>query len=78
MQALSLRMGFPTTLEQLPGFTEEHIDRALKAAKNPQLESKLRNMPVPMTADDVDEYMGPVLRAARRGNLTLIKNMPMN
>ena len=78
MQALSLQDGLPHHPRAASGFTEEHIDRALKAAKNPQLESKLRNMPVPMTADDVDEYMGPVLRAARRGNLTLIKNMPMN
>ena len=51
--------------QQLPRFTEEHIDQALKAAKNPQ-QSKLRSMPAPMTADDVDECMGPVLRATRR------------
>jgi alcohol dehydrogenase len=32
-------------------------------------------MPVPLTADMVDEYMGPVLEAARDGDLSLIKNV---
>ena len=74
MRALSRRIGFPTTLSQIPGFGEEHVARALSAAKNPQLESKLRNMPLPMTAADVDGYMGPVLRAAQSGDLNLIEN----
>jgi alcohol dehydrogenase len=37
---------------------------------------KLENMPVPLTADMVDEYMGPVLEAARTGELNLIRNLP--
>ena len=53
----------------------EHIARALAAAKNPQLKSKLENMPVAMTAEMVDDYMGPVLEAAKTGNLSLIKNV---
>jgi alcohol dehydrogenase len=52
-----------------------HVARALTAAKNPQLESKLRNMPVPLSAGQVDEYMGPVLRAAVSGDFSLIRNM---
>ena len=40
------------------------VRRVLEAAKNPTLESKLRNMPVPLTAAAVDEYMGAVLEAA--------------
>jgi alcohol dehydrogenase len=32
-------------------------------------------MPVPLTADMVDEYMGAVLQAARDGDLSLIKNV---
>jgi alcohol dehydrogenase len=36
---------------------------------------KLQNMPVPLTADMVDAYMGPVLEAARDGDLSLIKNV---
>jgi hypothetical protein len=46
----------PTMLSELPGFREKHIQRALAAAKNPQLEMKLKNMPVPLTAALVDEY----------------------
>jgi alcohol dehydrogenase len=36
---------------------------------------KLQNMPVPLTAEMVDEYMEPVLRAAVNGDLSLIKNV---
>jgi len=69
-------VGFPTTLGQVPGFTDDHIQRALTAARNPQLKMKLENMPVPLTPDLVDEYMGPVLKAAKTGNLALIENVP--
>jgi len=51
-----------------------HIDRALTAIKNPQLKMKLQNMPVPLTTQMLDEYMAPVLEAARSGDLTVIKN----
>jgi len=47
----------------------------LAAAKNPQLKMKLQNMPVPLTAEMIDEYMGPILEAARDGDLSLIKNV---
>jgi alcohol dehydrogenase len=70
------RIGFPTQLSEVDGFLRDHIDRALTAAKNPQLKMKLENMPVPLTAEMVDEYMGPVLEAARDGDLALIKNVP--
>lgn len=75
MIALGKRIGFPTTLAETPGFTDEHITRALTAAKDPQLKSKLDNMPVPLSADMIDEYMGSVLRAAKTGDLDLIKNV---
>jgi alcohol dehydrogenase len=75
MLAFSRQIGFPTTLGEVEGFSQAHIDRALAAAKNPQLKMKLQNMPVPLTADMVDEYMGPVLEAARDGDLSLIKNV---
>jgi alcohol dehydrogenase len=57
------------------GFGPAHIDRALCAAKNPQLRMKLENMPVPLTPEMVDDYMGPVLHAAATGDLTLIRNV---
>ncbi len=69
------RIGFPATLGEVPGFMDGHIERALTAAKNPQLKMKLENMPVPLTADMVDEYMGPVLEAAKTGDLSLIKTV---
>ncbi len=65
----------PTTLGEIKGFTEAHIQRALTAAKDPQLDMKLKNMPVPMNASLVDEYMEPVLRAAVSGDMSLIKEL---
>ncbi|MGE5619678.1 MAG: iron-containing alcohol dehydrogenase [Sphingomonadaceae bacterium] len=75
MIALSHKIGFPATLGEVKGFTDEHIKRALTAAKDPALKMKLENMPVPMTAEMVDEYMAPILEAAKTGNLNLIKNV---
>ena len=75
MIAFSKSIKAPTKLEDIPGFSEEHITRALGAAKDPQLEMKLKNMPVPMTAADVDTYMEPLLRAAASGDLSLVKAM---
>ena len=75
MFELARRIGFPTRLSEVEGFSRGHIDRALTAAKNPQLKMKLQNMPVPLAAEMVDEYMGPILEAARDGDLTMIKNV---
>jgi alcohol dehydrogenase len=74
MIAFEKSIGFPTTLGEVPGFTDEHIRRALTAAKDPQLKMKLENMPIPMTAEMVDAYMGPILQAARTGDLEIIRN----
>ena len=71
----SKEIGFPTTLSEVPGFTEKHIQRCLEAAKNPKLESKLKNMPVPLTAALVDKYMGSILQAAKNGDMSLIMNL---
>lgn len=75
MIAFSKALGFPVTLDEVPEFTPEHVIRALDAAKNPALESKLRNMPVPLSAERIDDYMGPILEAARTGDFSLIRNM---
>ncbi len=75
MIAFAKSIGFPTTLSEIDGFAREHTERALAAAKNPQLKSKLENMPVPLTAELVDEYMGSILEAARTGDLETIKNL---
>jgi alcohol dehydrogenase len=75
MFAFARAIEFPTTLAQVNGFSQAHIDRALTAAKNPQLKMKLENMPIPMTAAMIDEYMGPILQAAACGDLQLIRNL---
>lgn len=66
----------PTTLGELPGFHQGYIDKALEAAKNPQLAMKLKNMPVPLSASLVDKYLEPILRAAVTGDFSLIKLIP--
>ena len=76
MIAFEQEVGNPYRLQDVPAFTDAHITRALAAAKNPQLKMKLQNMPVPLTAEMVDEYMGPILQAAKTGDLSLIKNAP--
>ncbi|MHC4592069.1 MAG: iron-containing alcohol dehydrogenase [Planctomycetota bacterium] len=72
MAALAESVGFPTTLGEVEGFSNEHVQRMLSAAKDPALASKLQGMPIPMTPEDVDKYMGPVLAAARTGDFSLI------
>ena len=75
MFRLSEDIGFPTTLKAVPGYTKAHREKCLEAAKNPKLESKLKNMPVPMSAENVDEYMGSVLEAAESGDIEIIINL---
>jgi len=75
MFGLARKIGFPTRLGDVPGFTNDHIKRALAAAKNPQLDMKLKNMPVPLDASMIDEYMAPILEGARDGRLDVIKNV---
>ncbi len=75
MIAFSVSVGFPTKLADVEGFSEAHIARALTAARNPQLEMKLKAMPVPLNSSLIDEYMGSILEAATEGKLSLIKNL---
>jgi alcohol dehydrogenase class IV len=72
------RLKVPTTLAEIPGFSDEHITKALTAAKNPQLRMKLENMPVPLNAEMIDDYMAPILTAAKTGDLNLIKAVQDN
>ena len=70
----SKRIGFPTKLSEIEGFNDSYIDKMIEAAKNPQLDMKLKNMPVSLSAELVDKYMRPVLEAAKVGDFSLIKN----
>jgi hypothetical protein len=69
------KIGVPARLADVPGFTGAHVSRALAAAKQRQLKMKLENMPVPLSAEMVDDYMGPVLDAAVSGDLSVIRNV---
>jgi alcohol dehydrogenase class IV len=75
MVHFSRYLGFPVCLSDVPGMRESHIDRCLTAAKDPQLDMKLRNMPVPLNAGLVDAYMRPILEAAWDGNFEKIRNL---
>jgi alcohol dehydrogenase len=66
------RIGFPTTLTEIEEINEAVIEKILIAARDPQLESKLQNMPFPLTVDLVDQDLGPVLEAASSGDPTII------
>jgi alcohol dehydrogenase class IV len=76
MIAFASSLGCTTRLSQLSGFSDAHIRRALEAAQDPALETKLRNMPVPLSAALVNDTLGPVLEAARTGDFSLIRNLP--
>jgi alcohol dehydrogenase class IV len=75
MVNLSKAIGFPTRLQDVAGITQDHVTRCLTAAKDPQLEMKLLNMPVPLKATQVDDYMGPILQAAWEGRFEPIKTL---
>ncbi len=72
MIALSRKLGYPWRLEELPGWDSRYIEQALRAAADPQLSMKLRNMPVALEAGSLETYMRPVLEAAASGDLGLI------
>lgn len=72
--AFGKSLNAPTKLTDLPGFSEMHVQRILNAAKDPSLSMKLKNMPIPMTAEDVDSYMEPIIRAAMDGDVAQIVN----
>jgi alcohol dehydrogenase len=72
MSALAESVGFPTTLEAVDGFGDEHVERMLSAAQDPSLASKLQGMPIALEPDEVERYMGAVLEAARTGDFSRI------
>ncbi|GBE14160.1 NAD-dependent methanol dehydrogenase [bacterium BMS3Abin14] len=75
MIRFSRLLGFPTRLSDVEGVGRKHIERCLTAAKDPLLDMKLRNMPVPLHEELVDRYMGPILEAAWTGEFGKIRNM---
>jgi alcohol dehydrogenase len=74
MIAFAKAIKAPTTLRELPKWNDAYVDKILTAAKDPQLDMKLKNMPIPLAAAKVDEFMGPIIRAAVDGDLSIIKS----
>jgi len=72
MLSFNRSIGFPTTIGEIEEIDRPVLDKILEAAKDPQLEMKLQNMPVPLSADLVDQYMAPILEAAWSGDLNKI------
>ncbi len=88
MKKFSKRIKFPTTLDEVGASTKDK-ERILKAAKNPQLWSKLEQAPISLisrnakgkidkfqTEANIDEYMGTLIDAIIGGDFDKIKNMP--
>jgi len=69
-------LGLPTTLMEA-GASRLHLERMMRAAKDPQLKMKLLNMPVPLDPErgDVERYMKGILEAAFTGDFSLISTM---
>ena len=76
MQHMLASLGVETSLEQFENFSPAHIDRVIQAAGNPQLEMKLKAMPVPMDAGMVEHYMRGALEAAASGELERVETIP--
>jgi len=89
MKKLLRRINFPTTFNEV-GVNDEDEERILKAAKNPQLWSKLEQAPISLISRDakgsidakqteknIDTYMGALIDAIRTGDFARIKNVPV-
>jgi alcohol dehydrogenase len=73
MRSFARALKAPVTLGELPGWNDGYVEKILAAAKDPQLDMKLKNMPLPLSAGRVDECLGPVIRAAVHGDFSLIR-----
>jgi alcohol dehydrogenase class IV len=71
---LMKQVAFPSCFNEFSGFNQNYIEKMLSAAKNPQLESKLKAMPVVFTIDHVDSEMRKILQSAMNGDLSLLKH----
>jgi len=85
----SKRIEFPTTLAEVGG-SEKDKERILRAAKNPQLWSKLEGAPISLitrnskgkidkfqTEANIDQYMSALIDGVMSGDFDKIKNMPV-
>lgn len=64
------KMNFPTSLKEIPGFKEAHIDKAIADAAQNQM--KLDNMPRPIPAEEKNDVLRIIIEGARDGKLDQI------
>ncbi|MGB3986253.1 MAG: iron-containing alcohol dehydrogenase, partial [Limnochordia bacterium] len=75
MQRFLQSLGAPISLRELQGFSTDHLERMLTAAKDPQLRMKLENMPIPIPPHKIDSAIGSVLEAVAAGDLRLVQTL---
>lgn len=68
LQNFYRRVGFPRSLQEIPGYTSAHLERLLQMITNPQLHSKLQNMPLPLTPEQAQQLFTDVFQAAEQGD----------
>lgn len=74
LQQFMRNIDVPVALKDIPGFSQNHIDRALSAAKDPQLRMKMNTMPVPFSPSDIDTSMKSILISAAEGNFNHLRS----
>jgi alcohol dehydrogenase class IV len=74
MQTFLKRIGVPTALNDVEGFSQEHINRALQAAQTPQLRMKINSMPVPFAPSEVETSMKSILVSAAEGHFEHLRS----
>lgn len=72
LQNFYRQVGFPLSLKEIPGYSVSHLERLLAMVTNPQLQSKLQNMPRPLTPEEAQNLFSEVLQAAERGDLSAL------
>lgn len=73
LQHFYQQVGFPQSLKEIPGYTPSHLERLLEMVANPQLRSKLQNMPFPLTPEGAHQLFTQVFRAAEEGDLSKLQ-----
>ncbi|RLE01100.1 MAG: iron-containing alcohol dehydrogenase [Candidatus Aminicenantes bacterium] len=73
LQNFYRQVGFPCNLKEIPGYSASHLERLLAMVTNPQLQSKLQNMPRPLTSEEAQNLFSEVLQAAEKGDLSALR-----
>jgi len=77
LQYFYQQVGFPQSFKEIPGYTSAHLERLLEMVANPQLRSKLQNMPLPLTSETAHKLFTEVFQAAEKGDLSRLRPLPL-